>query len=237
MRNKITNILESDKYDVIIGELLLIIIILPVAISLNMLYPVIVAGLVIFGGKSLYHKDSRTHLHLCRTLCWPLTFGMLIVTGIVTWYLHYIAPFDTNQPLIPVLVAVGLGLYIICLGDEVSQPVVALEDELEDERKINAEILHARNMVINNLENENKSIMEEKYRLETKINTPFKCANASPDQIRAKGYEKGLKDDQIEFLIKAHRQREYKNILADEYHISTEAVKKRKQKWTKILES
>lgn|GEM_PF-5074656 len=66
--------------------------------------------------------------------------------------------------------------------------------------------------------------------------TPFKCATATPEEIRERGIRRGLKDEDIEFLIRAHRTRGYRKVLAAELGIEENSVKDRKRRLTAAVE-
>ena len=65
---------------------------------------------------------------------------------------------------------------------------------------------------------------------------PFKCETATPEEFRERGIRRGLKDEDIEFLIKAHRTRGYRKVLAAEMGIEENSVKDRKRRLTVIIE-
>ena len=69
------------------------------------------------------------------------------------------------------------------------------------------------------------------------INKPFKCATATPEEIRSKCIEKGIKDDDIDFLIKSHRLKHYRKTLAEEYMTTVDTIKNRKIILTRKLEN
>ena len=66
---------------------------------------------------------------------------------------------------------------------------------------------------------------------------PFSCSTASAEQIHAMALRKGLKDEEIDFIVRAHRtQTRYKE-FAVEYGITISAIKKRKTRLTRRLEN
>jgi hypothetical protein len=67
--------------------------------------------------------------------------------------------------------------------------------------------------------------------LKSKPPESFKCATATPEEIRERGIRKGISDDDIEFVIKAHRSgHRYRKALASEGYCDgdPEKVKRRK---------
>ena len=66
---------------------------------------------------------------------------------------------------------------------------------------------------------------------------PFRCKTSKPSEIRERAIRHGRTNDDIVFLIKAHRLKGYIKRLSIEYGISENSVKEKKRLLTKIIES
>jgi len=218
---------DYRNLDRAIGEAFFALLFLPVSWALSMFYPIILGACVILFGKRIYDKDSRTHFHLPQYLCIPLTFVVVIGVGVATWFLAHITPFFDFQPILPFNIALAVSLFVAHLGDVFAAPKIELEKEIRGrliDHEIFSEIQQAQNAVVLGLE------------ARLKPSEPFRCANATADEIRAAGTRKKVLPEVIEFVIKAHTTRRFSKVLADEYHISEAAVNRRKQRWTKLID-
>jgi len=65
----------------------------------------------------------------------------------------------------------------------------------------------------------------------------FSCATASAEAIRARALLFGIKDEDIDFIIRAHRTSTRRKEFAAEFGVSEGAIKKRKKRLTERLES
>jgi len=218
---------EHDKLDRALGEVFFTLLLFAIAAILSIFYSVAVGTLTIFFGKWIYDKDIRTHFHLSQYLCLPLTYIVALGVGVTTWFLAHTSLLFEGQPLVPVPLSVLVTLFIAHLGDEWAEPKITLEDEVRGrliDREIFSEIQQAQNAIIRGLE----------ARLSP--SEPFRCANATADEIRAAGTRKKIKPEVIEFVVKAHTTRRFSEVLADEYKLSVAAINRRKQRWTKLID-
>lgn len=94
----------------IIGEVVLLLPLFAIASLLGILYSVVVSVIIIPASKVIYDIPWEHHLHLPRKHCWPLTISSFIMAGIFSLGLAETTPFLANQPLVPVILSVGITL-------------------------------------------------------------------------------------------------------------------------------
>jgi len=66
---------------------------------------------------------------------------------------------------------------------------------------------------------------------------PFRCENATEEEIKERATRCGFDDESINFLVKAHKSGLSYAELADMYNLTTSGVSKRKSRLTKKVES
>ena len=209
----------------IIGSIALYSLVVPVATFFSMTYAVVVSMIVFLVGKIAYQKPPESQFHLPTTLCVKLSYGMFIIIGLITLGLSAAVPLVfESQPMLPIIGAI-LALIAWDYGGNYQK---SKRDEWNNAVKIYEE----QNSVIESQEN---TILDLKSELDNmKL---FKCATSFAEEIRERATQRGLDDESIEFLVKAHRLGLSYAELADMYNLTVSGVSKRKSRLTKKVES